>query len=490
MGTIRHVTANEIQRSEIDGVPVFWTPDAPRRMVSLLFRVGRADETVAAGGLTHMVEHLALFGLGRRQAYEYNGFVRGLRTTFFARGEPDELVAFVNHVCGALGDLPLDRLAAEGRVLRTEASGRGQSLEDLLLWLRYGSTGPGLQAIREWALAAPSADQVAGWARERFSRGNLVAWVSGPLPPGLRFALPEGSRCVAPEPSPIPFETPAWTADAEQRVSVSFVANRHDWLSATLQIVARRLTETLRYERGLIYDLGISYEPIATRLAHAFVSATALPAHAGDVERALVETLWDVRLHGATQDELDQAVTEFRRGREDPEHVFGDLDASAFNDLVGFDPHDPERLERELRERTPESTAAVMERALQTAVLTLPQGGRPSREVFTPYPSSSDWVAEGRRHRHRSDRYPWSRKGPTLIVGDRAATVFHPRGGRSSVAYDRSTLVVMDDGAIELIGDDGFAITVRPAEWADGPAVVRRIVDSFPPQRMVRIPVA
>jgi hypothetical protein len=50
----------EVRRSEVGGVPVFWA-DAPRPYeVQLLFRMGRADETLATSGITHLVEHLAM----------------------------------------------------------------------------------------------------------------------------------------------------------------------------------------------------------------------------------------------------------------------------------------------------------------------------------------------------------------------------------------------------------------------------------------------
>ena len=62
----------EITRTTVDGVPVFSAPDPARLAGALMFRVGRADEPLARGGLTHMVEHLALYGLGGKQAYGYN----------------------------------------------------------------------------------------------------------------------------------------------------------------------------------------------------------------------------------------------------------------------------------------------------------------------------------------------------------------------------------------------------------------------------------
>ena len=54
----------EFERSSVDGVPVFWTESGDEMLAGLVFRVGRADESLARGGITHLVEHLALYPLG------------------------------------------------------------------------------------------------------------------------------------------------------------------------------------------------------------------------------------------------------------------------------------------------------------------------------------------------------------------------------------------------------------------------------------------
>jgi predicted Zn-dependent peptidase len=59
--------STRIRRDVIDGVTVFWTPDAKRRMGALQFRVGQSDETPSTAGVSHIVEHLALFSTERRQ---------------------------------------------------------------------------------------------------------------------------------------------------------------------------------------------------------------------------------------------------------------------------------------------------------------------------------------------------------------------------------------------------------------------------------------
>src|SRR5260370_38486146 len=69
----------------VGGVPLY-TVEAPgpRRAV-LAFRVGRADETLAWAGLTHLVDYLALVSF-KEQPYGYVGQVEAAGTLFSVEG--------------------------------------------------------------------------------------------------------------------------------------------------------------------------------------------------------------------------------------------------------------------------------------------------------------------------------------------------------------------------------------------------------------------
>jgi hypothetical protein len=54
-----HMTGSaEFARTSVDGVPAFWTHAGGGMAAGLVFRVGRADESLARGGVTHLIEHL------------------------------------------------------------------------------------------------------------------------------------------------------------------------------------------------------------------------------------------------------------------------------------------------------------------------------------------------------------------------------------------------------------------------------------------------
>src|ERR1700745_2959007 len=54
--------------TEVDGVPLFWADAPGRGAAGLLFRVGRADESLAGAGVTHLVQELVLRALGAQHS--------------------------------------------------------------------------------------------------------------------------------------------------------------------------------------------------------------------------------------------------------------------------------------------------------------------------------------------------------------------------------------------------------------------------------------
>src|ERR1700752_1003510 len=102
-------------------VPTFWVEAPEPFAVCLAFRVGRADETLTTLGTTHLVEHLALFQIDRRD-FVINGGVDDTKTIFYAEGKESEVRGFLQAVTTALANLPMDRVEAERAVLMNEAA--------------------------------------------------------------------------------------------------------------------------------------------------------------------------------------------------------------------------------------------------------------------------------------------------------------------------------------------------------------------------------
>ncbi|MFE9457329.1 hypothetical protein [Streptomyces californicus] len=136
--------------TEVDGIPTLLAPTSGGGPVvaGLFFRVGAADETLATAGLTHLVEHLALHRHGVSDLH-YNGSTAATHTHFVVSGTAEEVVAYLNGVCASLRDLPVERLATEREILRTEQAGRGRGPNHQLPLWRYGARGYGLASYPE-----------------------------------------------------------------------------------------------------------------------------------------------------------------------------------------------------------------------------------------------------------------------------------------------------------------------------------------------------
>ena len=148
-------------------------------LAGLTFRIGRADESLARGGVTHMIEHLALYPVGVEAAKHYNGQVDAVTTMFLRRGSCRGDRGVFRAVCANLRELPVERLEREKQVLRTEAGGRRPAITDPLFTERYGADTYGLPSYPEYGLSAVQAADLKAWSGRYFTRGNAALWVAG-----------------------------------------------------------------------------------------------------------------------------------------------------------------------------------------------------------------------------------------------------------------------------------------------------------------------
>jgi hypothetical protein len=479
---------SDIHRDERDGVPVFWGHGQGPLTGALMFRVGIADESPVTRGLTHLVEHLALFGLGPQPGYDLNAFVELHRTSFIARGSPDQVVAFMRHVAAALRALPLERVAAEANVLRAEAVQSQTGVLDHLLWMRFGNRGPGMTANRENALFAPDPAALTTWARERFTASNATAWFSGPIPGDLGFAgLPQGDPRPCPEPVALAdLRTPAVCTGPPGEIAITFVTDRDDWIGVPWRSATQRLQARLRWKRGLTYAFQMHSISVGARVAHSVLATTCLDRDAPEVLAGILEVLDELARSGLTADELAVARQEVERAERDPDNFRARLDVVACDALLGYTIRSSRDLLDEVDAMTPESTAAVVSRAVATALLMLPPGCPPPRGRFVPYPQWSKTVASGRRF------YPagwrgWLRRWPHLIIGSQAVSLVPMEGRVLTVPYDACAGVLMDaDGNLDVQGLDGFHVVIRPSEWMEGAVARDAVLRALPGDKVLR----
>ncbi|HMO11968.1 MAG TPA: hypothetical protein PKB06_10825, partial [Actinotalea sp.] len=248
--------------SEVDGIPAVWA-DVPGPLTAgLLIRMGYADEALVHRGHSHMLEHLALFGLGRPGNHS-NGHVDATSTLLHASGSPEEVGSFLEQVARQLVDPPPARLEDEKGVLRAEHSRRGpHPLSELAVW-RWGMRDFGLETAEELGLAAMTADSVRAWSRRFVTRQNAALWLTGPPPAGLRLALPDGDRVPAPDPwrTTLPF-LPAVIRLNSPVIAWHGLVPR-DWNGPPLaMVVNNRLVDELRTSRAAAYSPQGGYQPL------------------------------------------------------------------------------------------------------------------------------------------------------------------------------------------------------------------------------------
>ena len=466
------------ERTEVDGIPTFWASLPGPCTGVLMFRVGRSDESLATSGITHLVEHLALFALGT-PTYEFNGVVDDTRTTFFARGAQEQVVEFLTRTAAALSELPLDRLEAERRVLAAEEAADPGSVLGRVLAFRYGAATFGLTHYRELGLRRLREEEVAAWARDWFTRENAALCFTTE-PPDLRLELPAGERRPPAAPQPIAeLELPVFVADGTGGVATTFATRRSSALSVAMAVAEERIHRILRLERGLIYDVAGEPLHMTADLTHASQHLGCRDEDAATVLDAQLAIYDELAREGPTGEEIERDRELFRTAVADDESAPGGLDYLAMNELFGAPVLYKEELLAEHEKATPAAAAEALAAALETALVLAPEGTEKPARALSDYPWYSSGIVEGKAHRPRGLR---NRGKARLILGEEGISLVGSDPGQvATVRFSDCVAAVHEEGGgLTLIGRDMTPIEVHRAWWRGGDEVLRAIEASIP----------
>lgn len=464
-------------RTEIDGVPTLWSPAPGPLTAALVFRIGRADERPVDGGITHLVEHLAMVPLGQPR-YDHNAFVDGNRTVFFASGSPDEVTSFLEAVTKALHDLPLDRLPMEREVLRREGEGRERSIVDTHRHIRFGLDGHGLVGEPEFGLPTLEASRIDGWSKFAFTRGNAALWMTGEPPTTLRLHLADGDRRAPPALTRIPDVVLPSYLDDVPGFGFGFLPPRRLGAGTFMSILHRRLRQRLRLDQGLVYEVMASYEPLDADCAIGLIGTDCAPDQV-DAVASVAFTELDALIHGQAADqELADELTDLERGLNDPTAVAGLLDMMVSDELLGMPPRSPEeRYEEQARTSAADIGTRAAE-ARSSAILLGDIDHRP--EDFTPYPMSSAHSVSGREVKPLLSVLGFGRR-QRLTIGDDGVTLRASDGTLTTIRYaDCVLLERAADDEIVLWDRDGDRIYIPAIFWRGGDAVLAEITAALP----------
>ncbi|MDN0195156.1 insulinase family protein [Streptomyces sp. S.PNR 29] len=467
-----------VSHTTTQGVPTLYAPRPGEITAGLFFRVGRADETLATAGITHLVEHLALYRLGLSDLH-YNGATANAYTLFHVTGSEEEVVTYLNTVCAGLRDLPLERLETEKEILRTEAAGRGGGPHSQMPLWRYGAQGYGLSSYDELGTWGLTPEQVRHWAATRFTRENAVLWItSDHVPDGLDLTLPAGTRVPAPAPTSALPVTPAYIHGDDGHVVLTSVVPRSTAAAVFAEVLGRALFQDLRQEGGLSYTAEADYTPRDAGFATLTAYADALPKKQDAVVGGFVDTLARLRAGRIEQSELDSARGKFLKVYDAPDLGAAALPGYALNLLLGHRMLSPEQHKAELAAVTLADLRAVAREVWAGALLQVPSRGA-DWAGFTLAPQYSQDVVTGTRHPSLED------DRVTLVIGTEGVSLSTP-GGPVTVRYDAvAAMTARPDGARALTGLDGFTVSVEPTLYRGVTAERIAAIDAAVPHAAV-----
>jgi zinc protease len=479
----------DVRATEVDGVPTFWMPVEGPLTASLMFRVGRADERLAAGGVTHLVEHLALYPFGAAQArFAFNGYVDAVTTVFTVQAGEEEVVDFLNGVCTNLHSLPLDRLDVERSILRSEASQHTPTgpVASMLRW-RYGSRTFGLASFEEFGLHHLGPDAVTDWARQNFTRGNAALWLTGSPPSGLSLGLPAGDRRATPVPSSALTGLPSWYAEGTGATSMLTIVQRSTAAQLLGYLLDLRLRATLRYELGVSYSPYVGYEPRTGEDASLVMVAEAVEGHEGPVAEGMAAALSAVAAGQVDEKDLAHWRSKATEMQSDPGGRRGFVHAWCWNHLQGGREWTWPQLLQEMHDVTPADIASAAAEAASDALYRVPEGQEPPLEGLVPAPVWSAETFSGRE-------FPvvrMSKEEPlhVLVVGTSGVSLRQADGKVASVPFaDCEALLRWPDGHRALFGADGFIVEIAPTAWIDAAEAAKLVDAGVDPDRHVDMP--
>jgi hypothetical protein len=467
-----------IDRTEIDGVPTVWSPAPGPLTAALVFRIGRADERPIDGGITHLVEHLAMVPVGQPR-YDHNAFVEGNRTVFFASGSPDEVAGFLDVVTRSLAALPFDRLDVERDVLRREAHGRDGSVIDAHRMIRFGFAGHGLVGEPEFGLGTLPAERIDGWAKFAFTRGNAALWLTGEPPTSLRLHLLDGPRRVAPAPTSVAgVDLPTHVGGDVTGFGLGFLAPRRIGAGTFTTILHRRLRQRLRMDLGLVYDVLAAYEPLDADYAVGLIGTDCGPQQVDAVADVAFAELESLIAGGTTDSELADEVDVLERALNDPTAVAGLLDMMVSDELLGMAPRSPQDRYEEQQRINAGHIAERAADARSSAILIAATDHHPGD--FRPYPMSSAQPVAGREIKPLLSILGLGRR-QRLVIGPDGVTLRASDGTLTTIRYADCVLLERPaEDEIVLWSRDGDRIYIPGIFWRGGGELLAEIAAALP----------
>ncbi len=468
-----------IQRTEIDGVPVYWFPGPEPLTAQLVFRVGVRDETFMTTGITHLVEHLTMSAV-QGPRHGRNATVEPSFTSFMVSGKPDAVAAFIAEACTKLASPELDRLPVEKKILSAEGGlSAGPVVADHVRY-RYGLKSVGLVGVVPPALNAITEDQVLAHIRSYFTAGNAALVLNGPPPEGLRLPLPPGPHRALPHQERVDLPLPMWIEQGAPLLGLSLEVpaasdEQREAARAMAIIACERVHAELRQKRGWIYD--IDFTPIFHQDGTGIVcfEADPPPEHLEDTRVGLMGILRELRDAGPTRAELDSVAESWEDYEADAAGKFDDVIAAAQHHLIDepfLDPATRLNLLRSLDPSNCQTALALLDRSL---LLGVPEGAWLQEEGINPEQEQQHAALKGQVHRRSiRGRLAGLPSSAQLVIGEEGISL--TEGNTRTVLWDDVVGAQrFRDGTLLVIASKGYQLPIRPAWYSKGKEAVQQV---------------
>lgn len=476
----------ELHWTEVDGVATVWADGPEPLRAGLLFRTGRADETLASAGQAHLIEHMAM-SMTSGRVEQSNGFVGGTVTGFVTIGRPEEVSTFLAGICDALGSLPEDRLEAEKQIVEAENATRSYDVRANLLAWRFGASGHGLTGLPELGSHGATIEQLRERVARAFTSGNAVLWLSGPPPTDLRLRLPRGSKQAAPPLTPMQPVFPSWFVDdACGGIAAGATVARAPEGTIFCAIASDRLREHLRTGQSVSYAPTVFYEPLNADTAHVVLFADSDKDRREELGRSFGEVFEGLTEIGEAEiDDVRNQARENWIGSLAPspaDQVLRDVQRAAMDWILGSEFQSIESLAAEAGSVSAASLAEFVRSLRESTMFAMPGKAKIQPWIGTKAPLSMEPAVSGRTV--RAVDAPVQRDW--LVHGPDGVSRRWLDGSHVTVRYDSlAAAVCYEDGCVRLVGCDASSVMVEPTLWRDGRAVCREIRERVPPGLIV-----
>lgn len=316
------MTLPEITRHVVGGIPTYTADIAIPFTGSLVFGVGRRDESAVTAGTAHLLEHLIMQRVGK-VTVAHNATTGDETVSFFAQGAPALVADFLSRVARAISTLHeiTDADVSEQRRIiaaelgeHDERAGRGPLLD------RFGAKSIGLLDVGSPGHRSLTRDQALAFADEWFHSGNAALCFTGRIPEGCEVMLPAARPMPEREEATV-IRSHAWVANGSTPLCLSIVldgASNGAAMVAATALVVDQLFAELRTAQHLVYSVEPFMAPLTPDKRFVAFALDPRPADVVAAASSALEVIRRLASEGPTEAMVRDALDQWEQALVDP----------------------------------------------------------------------------------------------------------------------------------------------------------------------------